>query len=98
MNFNFNGSNVTINVSQKEFEVISDALVQTIPVNTYTLTDDEKYVFKCILHRIRPNDSTRSLLRKFDEDGDCFTNEDYDKVVFERDAFGDTVINFVENN
>lgn len=101
MKFQFNNSNVTINVSQKEFEAISDVLVQgetLIPVNTYTLTDDEKYVLKCILHHIRPNDSTRSLLRKFDEDGDCFTNEDYDKVVFERDAFGDTVINFVENN
>lgn len=102
MKFQFNNSNVTINVSQKEFEAISDVLVSgetPIPVNTYTLTDDEKYVLKCILHHIRWNDTTRSLLQKFVDEGDeSFTATDYDKVVFERDAFGDTVINFVENN
>jgi len=102
MKFQFNNSNVTINVSQKEFEAISDVLVSgetLIPVNTYTLTDNEVYMLKCILHHIRWDSPIRSLLEKFtDERDDSFTDKDYDKVVFELDAFGDTVINFVENN
>lgn len=102
MKFQFNNSNITINVSQKEFARISDVLIggdTTIPVNTFTLTDNELYMMKCILHHVNYNGPIKSLLDKFaGPDDEDFTAKDYDKVVFERDVFGDNVINFVENN
>ncbi len=99
MKFVFNDSSVTINMPTKEFEKVADVIVAGEHLeqdNTFVLTDEESYVLRCILSHVKYNYATRRLLHKLTSEVDALGKEDFDKVVFEVDAFGDTVINFVE--
>lgn len=99
MKFNFNNSQVTINVSAEEFEKIAPVLVSEVQEGIVlpALTEKEYYTLRCVMAYLRYTDETKSLLNKItSQEEDELGLEDFEKVIFEIDEQGNNVINFEE--